>query len=248
MIRLRQIALVARNLDPVVDDLCAVLGIAVAYRDPAVGVFGLRNAVMPVGDTFLEVVSPVQEGTTAGRFLERCGGDGGYMAIFQCDDLDAARARVARAGVRIAWSIDLPEARAMHLHPRDIGGAIVSLDVMVPEASWAWAGPQWQAHVHTEIVTGIVGAEIEAADVDGMAARWGSVLGAGVAVDGERRRVGVDGGEVQFVPAAPGRAEGLVAVDLAVADQARLRAVAREREVRISGDAVCIGGVWFRGV
>jgi len=65
--RLRQVALVARELDPVVADLTAVLGIEVAFHDPGVAEFGLRNAVMPVGDTFLEVVSPVQENTTAGR-------------------------------------------------------------------------------------------------------------------------------------------------------------------------------------
>ena len=69
--RLRQVATVARELEPVVDDFRAVLGIEVAYRDPGVAEFGLHNAVMPVGDTFLEVVSPTREHTTAGRFLDR---------------------------------------------------------------------------------------------------------------------------------------------------------------------------------
>ena len=41
--------------------------VEVAFRDPGVAAFGLQNAVMPIGRTFLEVVSPVQEGTTAGR-------------------------------------------------------------------------------------------------------------------------------------------------------------------------------------
>ncbi|MCK6553456.1 VOC family protein [Candidatus Binatia bacterium] len=248
MLRLRQVALAARDLESVVDDLCAVLGIEVAYRDPGVGVFGLRNAVMPVGDTFIEVVSPVQEGTTAGRFLDRRGGDGGYMAIFQCDDLDVARVRVAAAGVRIVWSIDLPEARTIHLHPRDVGGAIVSLDTMVPPASWQWAGPHWRERVRSEVAIGIVGAEIEADDIEATAARWAAVLGVGVTVEGESRRVTLDGGEVRFVPAAAGRGDGMVTVDLAVADLARLLGTARRRGLAVTGNRVRIGGVSFRAV
>src|SRR5262249_29674914 len=93
MMRLRQVALVARDLDRAATDFCAVLGIEVAFRDPGVATFGLHNAVMPIGDTFLEIVSPVEAKTTAGRFLERRGGDGGYMVIFQCDDLDPQRQR-----------------------------------------------------------------------------------------------------------------------------------------------------------
>ena len=85
--RLRQVALVARDLERSVGELCDVLGIDVAYNDPNMVVFGLANAVIPVGNTFLEVVSPAQEGTTAGRYLERRGGDGGYMLVLQPRDL-----------------------------------------------------------------------------------------------------------------------------------------------------------------
>ena len=38
--------------------------------------FGLGNAVIPIGKDFLEVVSPVQEDTTAGRFIDKRNGDG----------------------------------------------------------------------------------------------------------------------------------------------------------------------------
>ena len=77
-LRLRQICLVARELDPVTDDLCAVFGVKICHRDPEVGQFGLHNALMPFGSSFVEVVAPTREGTTAGRYLERRHGDGGY--------------------------------------------------------------------------------------------------------------------------------------------------------------------------
>ena len=54
--RLRQVALVARKLGTAVEEIREVLGIEVGFADPGVGVFGLENAVLPVGDTFLEVV------------------------------------------------------------------------------------------------------------------------------------------------------------------------------------------------
>ena len=76
-LRLRQIALVAQELAPVQADLEAVLGIAVCFRDPGVGHFGLENALFPIGNELLEVVAPIREQTAGGRYLERRSGAGG---------------------------------------------------------------------------------------------------------------------------------------------------------------------------
>ncbi len=72
------------------------------------------------------------------------------MAIFEVDDLDDRLGELEKAGIRTVWSIDRPDIRARHLHPRDIGGAIVSIDQPVPNGSWPWAGrgrptptPRW---------------------------------------------------------------------------------------------------------
>ena len=89
--RLRQVALVAQDCDRVAEELRQAFGWLPPYRDPGVERFGLTNAVFAVADTFVEVVAPIQPDTTAGRYLERRGGDGGYMAIFQVPDLGAAR-------------------------------------------------------------------------------------------------------------------------------------------------------------
>ena len=117
-LRMRQICLVARSLAPVVDEIRSVLALEVCHRDPGVGKFGLENALFPVGDGYLEVVAPVRDGTTAGRYLERRGGDGGYMVITQCDDLAARRTRCEAVGVRIANEIGYQEYRELQLHPR----------------------------------------------------------------------------------------------------------------------------------
>jgi len=205
MIRLRQVALVATDLDDVVTELCAAFGLRVCFNDPGVAAFGLHNALMVVGDQFLEVVSPTEPGTTAGRLLDKRGGDGGYMAIYEVDDLDRRVDVMTTQGVRIVWSADLPEIRGRHLHPRDVGGALVSLDQPVPNGSWKWAGPDWVAHRDTTVVSGIAGVTVAAVDPEAMRARW--------------HELEVDRA-VRFVEAGP-RGEGIDGMDLVATDRAR---------------------------
>lgn len=245
--RLRQIALVARDLEPVVADLCAVLGIEVAFRDPGVRAFGLHNAVMPIGDTFLEVVSPVEPNTTAGRYLDRRGGDGGYMVILQCDDLDADRQRVAALGVRTVWQADLPGIRGTHLHPRDVGGAILSLDAADPPSSWQWAGHDWTRAVHMEVVTEITAVELQADDPLALAQRWSQVLSRPVAqTGGGVVRIVFDQGAIRFVKATDGRGEGVGGIDVSVSDRSRLLATARNRGITGGNDQITICGTRIR--
>src|ERR1700746_1139088 len=80
--RLRQVALAAASCDATASQLKMTFGWPEPFHDPGVSRFGLTNAVLAAGDTFVEVVAPVQPDTTAGRYLERRGGDSGYMAIF----------------------------------------------------------------------------------------------------------------------------------------------------------------------
>ena len=192
MPRFRQAVVAARDLDAAVEELREVLPLGEPYADPGVGLFGLRNAVMPLGDTFVEVVSPVQEGTAAGRFLDRRG-DGAYMAMFQLEDLAGARARASALGVREVWGIELDDISAVHLHPADIGAAIVSLDQPVPPQSWRWAGP-WQPHGELH-ATGLT---ISAREPEQLGARWSEVLGG---LDLDDGRVEVHAGEEDAIAA-----------------------------------------------
>ena len=193
MIRLRQVALVARDL-AVVDELCELFGLTVCFRDPGVGAFGLHNALMVIGDQFLEVVSPTQDGTTAGRLLDKRDGDGGYMAIYEVDDLDERLEHLRTHDVRIVWEADLPTIRGRHLHPRDVGGALVSIDEPVPAGSWTWGGPDRTAHPEAQ-VTSIAGVTVGAQNPAAMRARWhelGFDVSVRFTVAGERGE-GIDG-------------------------------------------------------
>jgi hypothetical protein len=241
---IRQIVLVARELEPVVAELCDVLGVEVGFRDPGVAEFGLVNAVMPVGTAFLEVVSPTRPDTTAGRYLARRGGDGGYMAIFQTGDLAADRRRLAGLGVRIVWEVTLDDIATIHLHPRDVGGAIVSLDEPRPAASWRWGGPDWRAKVRTGRVRGLTGVTVAAPDPARLAARWSAVLGLGPPqADEDGVRLALAPGTVHFV--AGNGPEGIAAVGLEATDAGAVLDAARRRRLPADDRSVTIAGVRF---
>lgn len=243
--RIRQIALVATDLEATLDTITDVLGIDVGFRDPDVGVFGLANGVMPIGDTFLEVVSPTRADASAARYLERRGGDGGYMVIFQTTDLADERARLTRLGVRVVWELTLPDIATAHLHPRDTGGAIVSVDEAVPYEEWRWAGPQWHEHRRTERVSRIAGVEIQSETPQALAERWAELFSLARGDEACSLALG-DGGKIRFVQASDGRGEGIRSVLVAATDRATILAAARRRGVTIEGDAaVMLGGARF---
>jgi catechol 2,3-dioxygenase-like lactoylglutathione lyase family enzyme len=244
--RLRQIALVAHDLAAARTEITAVLGLDYAYDDPGVGKYGLKNAVFPVGTTFLEVVSPNAPGTTAARLLEKRGGAGGYMVILQVDDLAEARARLHDVGARIVDQTDKDGAAFTHIHPKDVGGAILSLDRMNPKERWEWGGPIWRDHVRTDVSVAIVGAELQAEEPSRMANRWAAVLGRRA----ERRdgvwRINLDEGEIRFVSVRDGRGEGLGAFDVAVRSPSDVHSRAEAMGLMDSDGVVILSGTRVR--
>ena len=234
--RIRQLALVARELESTLETLRAVFALNDGFADPGVATFGLVNRVLVLGDTFLEVVSPDQEGTTAGRLLEKRNGDGGYMVIVQCEGEDlglaAERARMERLGVRTVFEIELEDIATLHLHPRDVGGAILSLDRAVPASSWHWAGPNWESRRSDARVGAIVGAGIQSKDPTAMARRWAEVLerdvSAGAAGVSE---IALDSGTLRFLPDEDGRGEGLAEIAIACSDPEAVFQAAREHNL-----------------
>lgn len=221
MLRLRQVALVAHDLAAAEAAITDALGLELCFRDPGVGGFGLHNALFPVGDRFLEVVSPTQEGTTAGRLLDKRGGDGGYMVIFQTDDLDGLRHRLDEAGVRIVYEAEGEGILGLHLHPKDLGAALVSIDRSQEPAEWHWAGPGWRDHVRTGVVEDLVGVEVQCDDPAATAARWGRVLDRPVTDGADGPAIEVDDATVTFLPDVDGRGPGLAALHLLATDRSR---------------------------
>jgi hypothetical protein len=226
-IHLRQIALVAERLEPVLLDFEAVFGLARCYIDPGVAVFGLENTLLPVGRNFLEVVAPVKPDTAAGRYLERRSGNGGYMVITQTptlEALEAVRARAARSGVRVAWESARRGWTLIQLHPGGMG---------------------WEDKVRQDLVIDFTGVELQADDPVAAARLWSTVTGSPLEMSGGDPVVQLSNAGLRFVAPSDGRGPGLSAVDLTVRDLTEVVARARARGLPAGPDRVEICGVRF---
>jgi hypothetical protein len=184
----------------------------------------MRNSVFAVGDTFVEVLQPESDDAPSARFLARRGGPGGYMLIVQVDDLAAVRKRVDALGIRIVHDAEPAHvhgviASALHLHPVDTGGAIMSFDQMDPADGWAWAGRSWRSHVHTDVVAAIVGVEFTSGDPGALAERFGRLVDRAVSAD---RVIELDGGRVTVVAGRPDEPDRLSAIEMRTGDPARI--------------------------
>ena len=247
---LRQVALVAHDLKPVVDQLGAVLGLKVAFNDPGVGVFGLINAVMPIGGEFLEVVQPVKDDASALRYLNRRGGDAGYMVILQSADAHAERARILQLGARKIAEHD-GKYVFTHFHPGDFGGVLTSVDSVTGVADWFdrdsdWppAGRDWRG-ARSEVSTAMPGVIIQSRSPDALARRWGELLDTPVTESKRGPRLALGRGYIDFVEPVDRDGSGVVGLDVEVSDPDAVRKAARRLDIPVTDDAVRICGVDF---
>jgi hypothetical protein len=237
---LRQLVIVSSKRDPVVEGLCKLFNLEVAFNDPGIIHFGLENALLPIGRTFLEVISPVQDGTTAERFLNRRNGDGGYMIIIQVDDFIESKNLVDTNKISIVWESTYPEAKAMHLHPKQMGGAILSLDYMDPPTTWKWAGDDWEKNINLDIVNSIRGVQIQSNNPSKICGKWQSILGR-QSLD---NKIFLDNTWIEFIDYKDGRGEGIYSFDIQVKDILAVKKRAKNLNFLID-NKINIGGVIF---
>ncbi|WP_121066688.1 VOC family protein [Chachezhania antarctica] len=251
-LHLRQICLVGRDLATIRADLETVFGMPVCHVDPAVAKFGLENILLAAGSQFLEVVSPIQEGTAAGRYLDRRGGDGGYMVITQVRDKaeqDAVRANAAANGVRVAYDSDRGDWHIMQLHPGDMRGAFFEVEWdNVGDVCGHWTpagGTEWQDVPASNVVHGILAAELQSDDPHALAAHWSAVSGLPVEDRGGVPRIALANAALRFVPDEDGRGPGLGALDIATTDAARIQNAAKTRGLPVTDGQVILCGTRF---
>ncbi len=222
-LRLRQICLVAPQLEAAVDALRAIFGLEVCHRDAALAKYGLVNALFVFGHQFLEVVAPTRADTAAGRFLRRGEARGGYIAIFDTHDPERRRAHVEGLGLRVAQVMVQPGFFGIQLHPRDCRAAMLEFDRSegndsIDGAYWP-AGTHWQDYRQAGRVAGIARADVASPRPEELAAHWARIIDQPLARghDGAPE-LHFELGALRFVQAQDADLESLHTLQLQVAD------------------------------
>lgn len=224
MLRLRQICIAVPQIDAA-ERLAKIFAVPICFRDPLIRSFGLENALLAFGPTFVEFIAPIANGTAATRFLAKHPGGGGYMVILDTDALTAIRQRVVDAGIRIAHASDPSRPHApisdpqlaevvagyagfsnLQLHPRDVGGTLLEFNWTGGGenlyGAYAPAGPRWQPFARDAHCPRIAAAELTSPAPALIAERWSSLMDKPVAHAQGTSVIALDTGEVRFVVGA----------------------------------------------
>ncbi|MDZ4369011.1 MAG: hypothetical protein U0987_18625 [Afipia sp.] len=241
--RMRQICLVAPHLEPVVGDIAAIMGLTVCHRDPNVARYGLENALLPVDTILLEVVAPFQDGTAAGRFIDKTGGRGGYMAILSCPDPRERQANAEAIGVRISHVIDRPPYLGVQLHPRDCRAAFIEFNHTAGSdnirGAYPPAGPDWHKSIRDDVTTALTEVILTSPDPRGLADHWSRIIG----VPATGTEIGLVNCRIRFVE---GDSEIMSGLTFRVRDPAAVLRAAQDRGHAVTGSSFGLGGVDFR--
>lgn len=122
------------------------VGIAVADLDEAIAFYGrtfglsvvheevnekqgVREAMLGVGDSCIQLLAPLTPESTIAKFLDRSG-PGIQQVAYGVDDVEAAAAALRDAGVRMLYDtaqVGTAGSLVNFCHPKDCGGVLIEL-------------------------------------------------------------------------------------------------------------------------
>ncbi|MGH2747363.1 MAG: methylmalonyl-CoA epimerase [Actinomycetota bacterium] len=97
--RLEHVALAVADLDAALSHYREVWGLEVSERE-RVEDQGVEEAMLPLGESHIQLLAPTGPDTTVGKFIARRG-EGLHHIAYEVDDLDAVLAELKAKGVRL---------------------------------------------------------------------------------------------------------------------------------------------------
>jgi methylmalonyl-CoA epimerase len=126
--RIDHIGVAVTDLDEAVDLYTSVYGMPLVHRETMDGQ-GVEAALLDVGESHVELVSPLGAETPVGRFLAKRGA-GLHHVAYQVADIEATLRRLQGAGMRLidqAPREGIRSSRVAFLHPSASGGVLTEI-------------------------------------------------------------------------------------------------------------------------
>ena len=126
--RIDHIGVAVEDLDASVALYEERFGMPVEHRE-RVEAFGVDAVLLGVGESHVELVSPIGPGSGVARFLEK-NGPGIHHVAYGTDDIDAALEAVRSSGLRLIDEeprTGIRNSRVAFLHPKATGGVLTEL-------------------------------------------------------------------------------------------------------------------------
>ncbi|KIV97450.1 hypothetical protein PV10_01201 [Exophiala mesophila] len=260
--RLRQIALIAEDLDRARHLLTTILDTEVVFIDPQVAQWGLKNILVAIGGDIIEVCSPFKPDTTVGRLLQKRG-DGGYMIIMQTIDAVARRKYIeSQKLAKVIFDHVHDDAVCIQYHPKGVpGGMMPELDSHTPSpknptpldspfSPWHACGADYLAYstaMKRRAHLKLIGATLRLApgntNIQAAAQRWNHLFG----VPSQANNLLFTNAKLDFVNGVQGQPEGLERITIQVDGKDRLERIlniARREGVYKDGAVEMLGVKW----
>ena len=90
---------------------------------------GVREAMVAVGDTTIQLLAPLHDDSTIAKFIDRSG-PGLQQLAFEVENIETAMAELSESGVRLLYPeprIGTGGSRINFVHPKDAGGVLIEL-------------------------------------------------------------------------------------------------------------------------
>jgi methylmalonyl-CoA/ethylmalonyl-CoA epimerase len=126
--KIEHVALAVKDLDAAVAHYEKVWGLRVEHRE-RVEDQGVEEAMLPLGESYLQLLGATSPDTTVGKFLERRG-EGLHHIAYEVDDLEATLEELKGRGVPLIDEKPRPGGRGhmvAFVHPKGNHGLLVEL-------------------------------------------------------------------------------------------------------------------------
>jgi methylmalonyl-CoA/ethylmalonyl-CoA epimerase len=152
--RVRQVSILVEDIEQASKNYESIFGLQVCHRSELKD-YGLLSAILPLENSVLELLQPVDSSSSAARYLEKKR-EGFYLLGIETGDVAAAQSHLSTHGVQVTATVKESEHTKTWLHPKGLNGVFTQLDqIQSGDNPWPSGGPTWQKAPKSPIIKDI---------------------------------------------------------------------------------------------